>query len=265
MKYKLFILSILVVNSFSFGQIPVQKIKRENFIGQKVKFLRDNENIHGYRSFGKNPETYPWLSYQEFKERTATFLKKEGNLFIMKMDDNSELIYFKHYDFSDVPNNIGFFSLLDSARKKYLDKTFYKPDLEQCRIIAIEFAEDDGEYSQLFGPYNIFYKVKADTFMVNMHFSETYGPKDGYTYAFQKERVFENAFKLQKPLKATNISLNPQSTTFVPPSDTSLFIARINKDMYLSDNLNDYGALGKTLHKEGDIIFLYNFYSNYFK
>ena len=72
-------------------------------------------------------------------------------------------IIFKHYSFSDVPNNIGFISLLDSARTKYLNKIYFNSDFQECKIVAIEFAEDTDKYSQLFGPYNVFYAVGKDT------------------------------------------------------------------------------------------------------
>lgn len=201
MKIKLVIMSFLFVSMISFGQNHLQKINRENFIGQKIKFLRNDDNTHGYMNFGKNSSAYPWLNYLEFMERTATFIERQNDLFTLKMDDNGELIYFKHYSFSDIPNNIGFFSLLDSARINYLNKIYFNTDFQECKIVAIEFAEDTGKYSQLYGPYNVFYTIGKDTSMINVHFTETYGPEGGYTYDHEKERVFENIFKSDNPFK----------------------------------------------------------------
>ena len=176
------------------GQPQVQKINRENFIGQKVKFLYDVDNTHGYVEFGKSESAFPWLTYSEYTGRTATFIEKNNDLFTLKMNDNGELIYFKHYSFSSIPNNIGFFSLRDSARIKYLNNKYYNKDGKECKIVAIEFAEGNDKYSQIFGPYNVYYTVEQDTIMANLHFTETYGPENGYTYEHQRERVFENVF-----------------------------------------------------------------------
>ena len=232
MKIKLTILTLLVATTISFGQTQVQKINRENFIGQKVKFLRDEDNTHGYMNFGKSSNAYPWLSYSEFKERTATFIEKNKDLFTLKMDDNGELVYFKHYSFADIPNNIGFFSLLDSARTKYLNKTYFNTDFQECKIVAIEFAEDTGKYSQLFGPYNVFYTVGKDTTMVNVHFTETYGPEGGYTYDHEKERVFENIFKSDNPFKPlTKANIDEKFFIDIDKMD--------NKKTYIHKNLAD--------------------------
>jgi hypothetical protein len=232
MKIKLTFLTLFVATTFSFGQTQVQKINRDNFIGQKVKFLRDEDNTHGYMNFGKSSNAYPWLSYTEFKERTATFVEKNKDLFTLKIDDNGELVYFKHYSFSDIPNNIGFFSLLDSARTKYLNKTYFNSDFQECKIVAIEFAEDTGKYSQLFGPYNVFYTVDKDTNMVNVHFTETYGPENGYTYDHQKERVFENIFKSENPFKPlTKSNIDEKFYIDIDKMD--------NKKTYIHKNLAD--------------------------
>lgn len=200
------ILATIFICSYSFSQTQVDKISRNNFIGQRIKFLRDNQNKYGYQGFCKTKNCYPSLSYSDFNSRTATFVGKENDLFTLKMDDSGELILFKHYSFSDIPNNIGFFSLLDSAKSKYLNKVFYTEDYEQCKIVAIEFAEDKGEYAQLYGPYNVYYTIGIETTMVNVHFTDTYGPEKGYTEYFQKHHVFENIFEL---VNSTNSNKNP--------------------------------------------------------
>lgn len=199
MKTNLTLLMLIVVSTIAIGQKTVKKINREQFIGQKIKFLRDDDNAHGYMNFGKNSKTYPWLNYNEFNGRTATFINKENDLYTLKLDDNNELIYFKHYSFSDIPNNIGFYSILDSARSIYLNKEYYNSDLKKCKIVAIEFAEDNDKFSQLHGPYNIYELIDKDTIKLNIHFSETYGPENGYKYEHEKSRCFENIFNLQNP------------------------------------------------------------------
>jgi len=232
MKIKLTILTLLVVTTISYGQDQVQKINRENFVGQKVKFLMDNDNVHGYQGLGKSENCYPYLNYSEFKGRTATLIEKNKDLFTLKMEDNGETVYFKHYSFSDVPNNIGFISLLDSARTKYLNKIYFNSDFQESKIVAIEFAEDTGKYSQLFGPYNVFYTVGKDTTMVNVHFTETYGPEGGYTYDHQKERVFENIFKSDNPFKPlTKANINEKFFIDIDKMD--------NKKTYIHKNLAD--------------------------
>jgi hypothetical protein len=240
MKFNLTFLIVLISTILLFGQNPVQKVDRDNFIGQKIKFLQDNSNTDGYMDFEKKSDdnswssywefktklSYSWLSYTEFKGRTATFIDKYKDLFTLKMDDTGELIYFELLDFREIPNNIGFFSILDSARTKYLYKTYYNTD------ITDEFAEDTGKYSKLYGPYNVFYTDGNDTSMVNLHITETYGAENGYTYDYQKERVFENIFKSENPFKPlTNLNIEEKFFIDIDKMD--------NKKPYIHKNLVD--------------------------
>lgn len=273
MKYNLVFLTILLAATYTFGQNQVRKINRDDFIGQKVKFLRDEDNTHGYMHFGKNSNAYPWLSYSEYKERTATFIEKNKDLYTLKMDDSGELVYFHHYSFSDIPNNIGFLSILDSARTKYNNKTYYNADFEECKIIRIEFAEDNGKYSQLFGPFNVFYTIGKDTSMANIHFTETYGPEGGYTYDHQKERVFENIFNSENPFKPLTKE-NIEDKFFIEidkMDDKKTYINKIIADNELVKynigydlNYKKKGILTKVVITNGipKISFISNYYSS---
>lgn len=200
-KLKLMMMTLMMclISLISFGQVCA-KIERKDFIGQKIKFLNDNDNKYGYQNFGETTNAYPYLDYNKFKGRTATFIEKNDDIYTLKMDDDSKLVYFKHYSFSDIPNNIGFYSILDSARINYLGKIFINIENQSCKLLSIDFAEDTLKYSQLHGPYNIFYTTGRDTIMKNVHFSETYGPEKGYTYEHQKSNVFEYTFKTEQQI-----------------------------------------------------------------
>lgn len=273
MKIRTTILTLLFVNVISFGQNKLQKIERENFIGEKVKFLMDNDNIYGYQSFGKKENCYPYLNYSEFMGRTAIFIEKNKDLFTLKMEDNDEKIYFKHYDFSEIPNNIGFISILDNARVEHLNKIYYNSDFQECKIVAIEFAEDKGEYSKLNGPYNVFYTVGKDTTMVNVHFTETYGPEGGYTYDHQKENLFENIFKSDNPFKPlTKVNIEDKFFIDIDKMDnkkTYIHKSLVNKELikynlgYAIDYKNK-AILSKVVLSKGipKISFISNFYSS---
>ncbi len=273
MKIKIAFLTLIVATTVSFGQTQVQKINRENFIGQKIKFLRDDDNTNGYMNFGKDSYAYPWLSYSDFKERTATFIEKNKDLFTLKMDDSGELIYFQHFPFAEISNNIGFLSLLDSARSKYLNKTYFNSDFQECKIVAIEFAEDTGKFSQLFGPYNVFYTVGKDTTMVNIHFTETYGPENGYTHNFQKESVFENIFMSENPFKPlTKSNIDEKFYIDIDKMDnknTYIHKNLINKDLIKYNlgydiNYENKAILTQVILSNGvpRIVFISNFYGS---
>jgi hypothetical protein len=194
MKRKITLLTILFISLTLFSQDKIDKISRDSLVGQRIKFLLDNDNEGGYQYFGKSGVTYPYLDYEEYKQRTATIIQRDKNIFTLKMDDDGEIIYFKIYDFENIPNYVGILSLLDSAKTKYLNKSFFNKNLEKCKIVDIEFAEDEGKFSQLYGPFNVKYLIEKDTTMINVHFSETYGPIEGYEYEYQKERLFSNIF-----------------------------------------------------------------------
>jgi hypothetical protein len=78
----------------------------------------------------------------------------------------------------------------------------------------------------LFGPYNVFYTVDKDTNMVNVHFTETYGPENGY------KRVFENIFKSENPFKPlTKSNIDEKFYIDIDKMD--------NKKTYIHKNLAD--------------------------
>lgn len=271
MKIKFTLLFLIISTISIYGQDSIKKITREKLVGEKIKFLLDNDNSRGYANFGKNKSAYPYLDYNEYKERIATIIEKNDNVYTLKMDDNEETVYMKIYDFSDIPNNIGLISLLESAKENYLGKTFFDKELEKCEITEITFAEDDGKYSQLFGPFNVYYKVKGETKMINIHFTESYGPVKGYTYDHQKERVFENIFTSKNPyteLTKENIS-EKFYTDIDKMDDKKIYIHKqlINEEYlkydlgYFLDNKRK-AILTKVVVSNG-IPKIY-FYSNYF-
>lgn len=231
MKIKISLITLLLISLIVSSQEKLEKISRDGLVGQKIKFLSDHDNKYGYQGFGKDKDTHH-LDYEEYKQRTATISKKEDNLYTVTLDDNGEIVYFRFWDEGNLRNYIGILSLLENAKKLYLDKIFYNKFGEKCKIIEIEFAEDDVENQQNLGPYNLKYKRDKDTVMINLHFTETYGPKDGYKYNFEKNNVFEYMFSSQKPQKL---------------SRTYLFGQTINKQDYYKtvDYLSDYFRISK--------------------
>ena len=198
MKIKISLITILFISLIVSSQEKLENISRDGLVGQKIKFLLDHDNAYGYQGFGKNKNAHH-LDYEEYKQRTATITKKEGNVYTLKLDDNGEVVYFKLFDKGNFRNNIGILSLLEDAKILYLDKIFYNKFGEKCKIIEIEFAENDVKHQQTLGPYNLKYVRDKDTIMINLHFTETYAPKDGYKYNFEKNNVFEYMFSSKKP------------------------------------------------------------------
>jgi len=54
----LFLLCLTIAKSENYD---IETIKREDFIGKKIKFLHDKDNVHGYMNFGENKNAYPYL------------------------------------------------------------------------------------------------------------------------------------------------------------------------------------------------------------
>jgi hypothetical protein len=271
MKMKFTFLFLIISTISIYGQDSLKKITREKLVGEKIKFLLDNDNSRGYANFGKNENAYPYLDYQEFKERIATIISKNKGVYELKMDDNEEKVFMKIYDFSNIPNNIGLITLLESAKAKYIGKTLFNKELEKCEITEITFAEDDGKYSQLFGPFNVHYKVNNEIKMINIHFTESYGPVKGYTYDHQKERVFENIFTSKNPyteLTKDNISEKFSSDVDKMDDKTIYIHKQLLNEEYLKYDLGNFldnkrkAILTKVVVSNG-IPKIY-FYSNYF-
>ena len=233
------ILAMIIANQNIAQQI--KKISRVDLVGEKIKFLIDNDNKHGYQNVGESKNGYPYLVYEEYKGRIATIIEKNNDIYTMKMDDNDKLVYFKHYSFSDIPNNLGILSLLEEAKQVYLGKTLYNEDMQECRIIDISFAEDNGRYSQLYGPYNVTYVESNDTSMVNVHFTETYGPEEGYTYDYEKEAVFSNKFTFENPFVPLT-SENIKDKFAISIDDMDDKTTYLHKNI-INNNMLDYGAI----------------------
>jgi len=205
--------------------ISVKGISKENFVGQKIKFL-SKKNKKDYSGLGYNEMAYPYLKYDDFNGRIATIidLKKKVSgydgfeyIYKLELDDNKEIVYYKLYDYDNLKNDIGFISLLELAREKYLGKTFYSStyprmglsdDIQECLISKITFAEDENEkYPQLYGAFNVYYKTngvyndyegftaKEELKILNTNFTNSYLPeKELVKSKYNEYKVFENIF-----------------------------------------------------------------------
>lgn len=205
--------------------ISIKGISKEELVGEKIKFL-SRKNKEYYNGLGYNERAYPYLKYDDFKGRIATIidLKKEDYgysgykyIYTLELDDNKEIVYYpvNHYD--DLKNHIGFISLLEKAREKYLGMTFYSDRfprgssldyIQECLITKITFAEDENEkYPQLYGAFNVYYKTngvyeeyrgftaKEELKVLNTNFTNTYLPdKELVKSEYNEYKVFENIF-----------------------------------------------------------------------
>ncbi len=194
------ILIYILATLYSSGQNFVQKINRENFIGQKIKFLSGLNNIERYYEFGETEKCVPFLKYSKYNGRIAKFIERKDDIFTLKMEDSDENIYLNLPDSSFVPNYIGFISLLDSARKKYLNTFVYTSELYECKVEKIDFAEETGEYSKQNGPFIVTFKLNKYSGFINvLHFSETHKPQKRSINLYEKFRVFEKQYEFNNP------------------------------------------------------------------
>jgi len=217
--------------------LRVEEIHKDSLIGERIKFLIDyDNNKFGYQSFGKENNIYKSLKYDDYKGRTATVvgLSKRGITssssiltYKLKMDDDGEEIIFRLKSYSKIPSNIGVISLLEKARDKYLGKTFYSykyarigdlESLQECTITKITFAEEDVKYAQLYGAFNVYYETKGnyseytgfeaeekESKMVNINFTNTYSPLEGYNSNINDNKFFENIFYYVEEFVKPNI------------------------------------------------------------
>ena len=205
-------------------KISIKGISREDLVGEKIKFLT-NEDKEDYDGLGYNKKAYPYLKYDDFKGRIATIIDlKKGeyygskNIYTLELDDNKEIVYYVVYDSDDFKYDIGFISLLEDARKKYVGKTFYSSvspgnlkidDFQECLISKITFSENNNEvkYPQLYGAFNVHYKIngvyddykgftaKEEIKILNTNLTNTYFPeKELVKRKYNETKVFENIF-----------------------------------------------------------------------
>lgn len=206
------LISSLVPISLLDSTEVVQTIPRDKFIGERVKFLIDFDNKYGYQGFSKTDD-YGSLNYEEFKGRIARFISFkikypnqsiERRIYKLVMEEKRDTIQFELSNYSEIRGYVGFISILEEARKKYVGKKFYfggsrnfdikeSNGIQECLIKRIEFAEEDLKYAQLYGAFNVYYDVNGEERVINVNFSETYA-REEKKYDSYKNKIFENIF-----------------------------------------------------------------------
>lgn len=203
----------------SIPSLTIKSLNRENMIGEKVKFLIKKYKLD-YKSLKRadNSSNSSFLKYEDFSGRIATIidLVKEDSfgveyfIYKLELDDNKEIVYLKLSEYENFNyEDIGFVSLLEKARNKYLGKTFWKEkiiDLIEYKISKITFAGVDEEVFG-YGAFNVqletkrYFNRSKGTLLFNsqkpkvisVNFSKTYSLVEKNN-SYPKEKVFENIF-----------------------------------------------------------------------
>lgn len=181
--------------------ISIIENSRKDLVGKTFKFLKD-DGVY-YQNFGESPEIFPNLFGLNYIGRDAKVLnvssvKSDVNyeIYEIQMTDTDDTIYYKVPEIVGISNRIGFYFLLQLAKSKYLNKTFFTKDLDECIIKKISFNEDfkykDGGIPDL--PFKVIYEVNEMEKTIYVHFSEAYAPKAGFEFDEDKSKVFENIF-----------------------------------------------------------------------
>jgi hypothetical protein len=203
----------------SIPSLKIKSLNRENMIGEKVKFMIKKYKLD-YQNFKRadNSSNSSFLKYEDFSGRIATIidLVKEDYSGVeyfnykLELDDNKEIVYLKLSEYENFNyEDIGFVSLLEKARNKYLGKTFWKEkiiDLVEYKISKITFAGVDEEVFG-YGAFNVqletkrYFNRSKGTLLFNsqkpkvisINFSKTYSSVEKNN-SYPKEKVFENIF-----------------------------------------------------------------------
>ena len=181
--------------------ISLIKNSRKDLVGKTFKFLKV-DGVY-YKNFGENIEIFPNLFGLNYHGRDAKVLKVTRinndvnyELYEILMADTQDTIYYKVPEIVGISNRIGFYFLLQQAKAKYLNKSFYTKNLEECLIKKISFNEDfeykNGDVPDL--PFKITYEVKKKEKTLYVHFSEAYAPRGGFEFEEDKSNLFENIF-----------------------------------------------------------------------
>lgn len=177
------------------------------------------------------------------------------------MDDNGELIYCNTLFISGshgLSDEIGIISLLESAREKYISKIMYDTEMEECKIIGFDFAEDKVKYSRRLCPYNVFYIRGNDTLMKNVYITESYGKKGKNMYFDKKDRVFEKLFTFKNP--RSQLTKSNVDSKFILNIDkvenTKTYIHKnfINSELGKDNSMHLIDYLNKSVFSEITII-----------
>ena len=181
--------------------ISVSKNNRKDLIGKTFKFLKDDGLK--YQNFGESPEIFPNLYQHKYLGRDGKILglkKVEDDItyevYEILMTDTQDTIYYRVPEIVEITNRIGFYFLLQEAKSKYLNKTFFNGNLEECIIKRIEFNGDFDPYDKEIPslPYKVTFEKDNEERVIYVHISETYAPKGGFEFDEDKNNVFENIF-----------------------------------------------------------------------
>jgi hypothetical protein len=254
MKKLLFIL-LITIPFIGFGQY-LEKIKLENLVGVKIKFLTNNSTSeYGYMNMGETKKCFPWLKYDDYSGRTGEIMSitkggmsGDDDVIKIELSDNKDVVYMTYSDLSGFPKNLGIIDLLEEGKKMYIGRKFYK-DFREVEIIDIRFSEDDGEkYNQLFGPIKVIYLDSLITKSWECNLTSTYTTKDykgnttnswsktEITYEHEVERIFEYHFKVKNPLNKITLD-NLENHFFVEEDKMDDKITYRNKYLFHKNNL----------------------------
>ena len=240
MKYLFFLLPFLTVYSQEYINDDefLKKLDASNMIGVKIKFLKDNDNTRGYSDFGKNKSTYPYLDYDKYVGRTATVVSQTDENLVLKMDDNNKTIYadWKNASkFTSLPTNVGIENILVAAKEAYIGKKF-NYDYEEVIIENITYSEEDEQYSQLYAPYKVFYKLKNG----EIKSIECYLTESHHYFATQSyDKVFEKLFS-NLPVD-TNINEDNIMKYFKTDVDEFEGVTKYYHNHFVNEEYLEYG------------------------
>ena len=181
--------------------ISVIENSREDLVGKTFKFLKV-DGVY-YQNFGESPEIFPNLYQHKYLGRDGKILglkKVEDDItyevYEILMTDTQDTIYYRVPEIVEITNRIGFYFLLQEAKSKYLNKTFFNGNLEECIIKRIEFNGDFDPYDKEIPslPYKVTFEKDNEERVIYVHISETYAPKGGFEFDEDKNNVFENIF-----------------------------------------------------------------------
>jgi len=164
----------------------VLTIPKTHFVGQKIKILPVVDSLHHCLELRSQGNRVIRDACRLFSGRDAVIVEHKKvedlrglqDVFTLEMTDDHTNIYLLLSN-GKVPSYIGFYSLLESARAKYIGKEFLfrsgsRGKIEKRKVVGVKFAsEKPNPYSSVI-PYVIDYMVDDIVKSDNYFISETY-------------------------------------------------------------------------------------------
>lgn len=216
---RLFVLALLAVFLSQGVSSQVRPIPRDSFVGQTIRFMDYPPRMR----VGINPMYWYVPYYEGFSKACSPLVNNEyvgrrarfvscdvlsdgRRWFSLDVEGSREPVYLLLGDCEALTSSVAFCSLLDSARARYVGRSFYSwsgPAFGSlCCIVDIMYYCGNDWFRGRENQFDVVYETSEGRYRMNLAITRTHHPVSGCRVGTSKEiddNLFEDVFREVPP------------------------------------------------------------------